>query len=67
LFSELLAFIGLEAADHVPADGAREELGLLEEFLDVVFAEVGVERLGLGGGLVEGEDVAGGFEFGYCY
>jgi hypothetical protein len=43
LLSELLAFVGLQAADEVPADGAGEELGLFEEFLDVVFAEVCVE------------------------
>lgn len=47
----------------MPADGAREEGGFLEEFLLVVFAEV--EVVGWGG--VEGEDVGCGFEFGDCY
>jgi hypothetical protein len=45
----------------VPADGAREELGFLEEFLNVVFAKVCVER---GWRLVEGEDVVCGFQLG---
>jgi hypothetical protein len=43
----------------VPADRAREELGFLEEFLDVVFAKVCVQ---VRGRLVEGEDVICGFE-----
>jgi hypothetical protein len=45
----------------VPADRAREERGLLEELLDVVFAKV---RVGGIRGLVEGENVVCGFEFG---
>jgi hypothetical protein len=57
----LLAFVGLEAADHVPADGAGEELGFLKEFLDIVFAEVCMYRRC---GLVQGEDVVCGFQFG---
>ena len=44
----------------MPADGGREQAGLLEEFLEVVFAEVEVG----GWGVVEGEDVGCGFEFG---
>lgn len=44
----------------MPADLAGQELGFLEEFLLVVFAEVEV----CSGGVVEGEDVVGGFEFG---
>jgi hypothetical protein len=45
----------------MPADGAREDLGFLEEFLDVVFAEVGLQRVRL---LVQGEDVVGGLQLG---
>jgi hypothetical protein len=45
----------------VPADGAGEELGFFEEFLDVVFAKVRVYGRG---GLVEGEDVVCGFQLG---
>jgi hypothetical protein len=48
----------------MPPYGAREELGFLEQFLHVVFAEVLVEGRG---GLVEGEDVVCGFEFGDGY
>ncbi len=47
----------------MPADGAREELRFLEEFLLVVFAEVQVR----GRGGVQGEDVGRGFEFGDGY
>lgn len=52
---EVLAVAGLQAADEVPVDGAREKLCLVGEFLGVVFAEMGVG----GGSLVEGEDVGG--------
>lgn len=45
----------------MPVDGAGQEFGFFEQFLDVVFAKVGLERVG---GLVEGEDVVGGFELG---
>jgi hypothetical protein len=45
----------------VPADRAWEERGLLEEFLDVVLTKVRVRGVW---GLVEGEDVVCGFEFG---
>jgi hypothetical protein len=44
--------------------GAGEDLALLEELLDVVFAEMGLRGIG---GLVEGEDVVCGFEFRYGY
>lgn len=44
----------------MPADLAGQDLGFLQEFLLVVFAEVEVR----GRRLVEGEDVVGGFEFG---
>lgn len=44
----------------MPSDGAREELGLLEQFLDVVLAEMRLQRAS--GGLVEGEDVVCGLE-----
>lgn len=50
---EVLAVAGLEAADEVPVDGPGQQVGLLGEFLGVVFAKVGVG----GGCLVEGEDV----------
>lgn len=63
MFGELLAFICLEAADHVPIYCAGEEAGFLVEFLDVVFAEVSVRRRCT----VQGEDVGGGFEFGNGY
>lgn len=55
------AFVALEAADEVPFDGSGEETGFLLKFLEVVFAEVGLVSGWVG---VEGEDVAGGFEFG---
>jgi hypothetical protein len=45
----------------VPADGAREQLGLVEELLDVVFAKVRVQGVR---GLVEGEDIVCGLELG---
>jgi hypothetical protein len=45
----------------VPADRAREERRLLEELLDVVFAKVRVCGVW---GLVQGEDVVCGLEFG---
>ena len=61
MLRKLLAFVGLQAADHVPLDGAGQEFGLFEEFLHIVFAEMGLERGGRG--LVQGEDVVGGFEF----
>lgn len=43
----------------MPVDGAGQEFGFFEEFLHVVFTKVGLQRVG---GLVEGEDVVGGFE-----
>jgi len=63
LLRERLAFVRLQGADEMPADGAREELRFLEEFLLVVFAEVQVR----GRGGVQGEDVGRGFEFGDGY
>lgn len=57
------AFIALQAADEVPFYGGGEETGFLLEFLEVVFAKVGLMCGWVGGG-VEGEDVTGGFEFG---
>lgn len=53
------ALVRLQPADEVPPDTGREQLGFLEEFLDVVFAEVEV----VCGGVVEGEDVGCGLEF----
>jgi hypothetical protein len=47
----------------VPLYRAGEEPRFLEEFLDVVFAEVGVRLLLLGGWLMEREDVGCGLEF----
>lgn len=44
----------------MPSDGRWQEAGFLEQFLEVVLAEVEVG----GWGVVEGEDVGGGFEFG---
>ena len=47
----------------MPADGAGQERGLLEELLDVVLAEMDVlERR-----LVQGEDVGGRLELGDGY
>ena len=47
----------------MPADGAGQERGLLEELLDVVLAEVDMlERR-----LVQGEDVGSGLELGDGY
>lgn len=47
----------------MPADGAGQERGLLEELLDVVLAEMGMlERR-----LVQGEDVGSGLELGDGY
>jgi hypothetical protein len=51
----------------MPLYRAGQEPRFLEEFLDVVFAKVGVWLLLLRGGLVEGEDVGGGFELGDGY
>ena len=62
LLGQLLALVRLQAADHVPADGAREEPGFLEELLDVVFAKVGLLR---GGWLVQGEDVVCRLQLGH--
>ena len=45
----------------MPVYGAGEELGFLEELLDVVFAEVRVQG---GGGRMQGEDVGRGLELG---
>lgn len=61
------AFVGLQGADEVPADAWWEDAGFLEEFLDVVLAEVevGVGEMG-DGGSIEGDDVGDGFEFGDC-
>jgi hypothetical protein len=61
LLGQLLALVRLQAADHVPADGAREQLGLVEELLDVVFAKVRVQRVR---GLVQGKNVVCGFQLG---
>lgn len=60
---EGLAVARLQAADKVPADGARQQLGLLGELLGVVFAKVRV----LGGGLVQRENVIGRLELGDGY
>lgn len=54
-----LAFVRLQGADEVPADGARQERGFGDELLLVVFAKVQVR----GGRAVEGEDVRGRFQF----
>lgn len=43
----------------MPADGAWEYLGFLEKFLDVVLAEVSLQRVW---SLVQGEDVVGGLQ-----
>ena len=51
----------LQAADKVPLDGARQQVGLLAQLLGVVLAKVGVA----GGILVQGEDVVGGLELGH--
>lgn len=59
LLGELLAFVRLQAPDHMPLDGAGQDLGLFEELLHVVFAKV---RLGGVGRLVEREDVVCGLE-----
>jgi hypothetical protein len=56
----LLALVTLQRADEVPTNRPREDSGFGVELLGVVFAEV---EMG-GRGLVEGEDVGGGFEFG---
>lgn len=48
----------------MPSYRAWEEFGFLKEFLDIVFAEVCLKGVG---GLVEGEDVVCGLEFGDGY
>jgi len=49
----------------VPFYGAGQDFVLLEEFLDVVFAEMGLERWLRGGGwFVKRENVVCGFKFG---
>ena len=52
----------------MPADRAGQNTCLLAQLLHVVLAEMGGSQVGrdggIGGGLVESEDVAGGFEFG---
>ena len=54
------AFIRLQSADEMPFNGWREQARFLEEFLQVVFAKVGLRD----GGFVQGQDVGGRFEFG---
>lgn len=68
---------GLQAADEVPLDGARQQAGFADELLGVVFAEMDVCRddfsfslcccCGDRLWLVEGQDVVGRLEFGDCY
>ena len=49
----------------MPSYGAGQDFVLLEEFLNVVFAEVRLEGWLRGGrGLVQREDIVCGFEFG---
>ena len=59
LLGERFALVRLQAADHVPSDRLGEESGFFAEFLGIIFAEVEV----LVFGIVQGEDVVGGFEF----
>lgn len=56
-FGELAGFVGLELADEVPVDFARESRRFVEKLLYVVFAKVG-----MCGGRIEGEDIGGGLK-----
>lgn len=47
----------------MPSDGAWEKLGLLEQFLHIVFAKMRLERIGM---LVQGENIDRRLELGYC-
>lgn len=55
---EVLALVGLQPADEMPPDLARQDGRLVFELLGVVFAEMAVA------GFEGGQDVGRGFEFG---